>query len=829
MYSYDGSRPRDPSDSLMPVTTAETLLADLKRVPLLSPSQLRRVEEAATRGSHSPQRVIGRLVEKGWVTRFQGDTILAGRADTLLVGPYQLLDLLGEGGMGRVYKARHTRLGRVDAVKVLRADKLASQTLARRFAREIRLTASLEHTHIVRALDAGEFGGRLFLATEYIDGEDLATTVTRSGPLSAADACLAAYQTCLALQYVHDRGLVHRDVKPSNLMRERKTRAAKLMDLGLSGVRAGDAAASLVGTALTADGMMLGTPDFMSPEQARNPHGADIRADLYGLGTTLFFLLTGHPPYAGSAIEKLLAHASSPIPPVVTPTGPAPAALAAVVTRLMAKRPDDRYPAPAAVAEALLSLRPTARPPAALTLTDAAAPQSQDAPPVASPEQWQSEFEELVDRAESQVIPAAPLPPRRGRLVWLLPTVAALLAVGLFGVAAVVDRSRTPNDPIPVGPLGVRPPPAAPSAAEELRELRVAVTSTAEDRDAVRRRVIDFRAKYSGTAHATAAAALLRRLPSPLDRLTTAGGPFVRVAGLGPTVGTMAFSADDTRFVIARAGQAPEELNVPDLVPTNRFASAGAVKSAAALAPDGRVAVAVDARGRLVVWGAAGPRTLEMAGQPARAVGLAPDGKTAVVVPDHGDAALTRIDLLTGKALGQVDVRAVGVREVIVANDGSTCLVTADDGTARVVSLTGSKSVRTIEPYADVTGPPLGAFAPDGGRMYLAGIEHEAGRFPAGADRSDLRYEIGTDRGVGLLRFLTRTQRPTAVAVAADEATVAVGASSGRLVVFAAATGKPTGEFTLPGGVRALAFSTHGRVLAAAMDGGRVVLIPLGK
>jgi serine/threonine-protein kinase len=402
----------------MSVPTAETILSNLKRVPLLSPAQLRRVEEAAGRGAHAPDRVVGRLIEKGWVTRFQADAVLTGRPETLVVGPYILLDLLGEGGMGRVYKARHMRLGRVDAVKVIRADKLGSKTLARRFAREIRLTASLEHPHIVRALDAGETAGRLYLATEFIDGEDLGSIVLRSGPLSAADACLAAYQACLALQCIQDRGLVHRDVKPSNLMRERSTRAIKLMDLGLSGVRAGDAGMSMAGGAITADGVMLGTPDFMPPEQARNPHGADIRADLYGLGCTLFFLLTGRPPYSGSTVDKLLGHANAPVPPIVTPAGPAPPALAAIVSGLMAKRPENRPPTPAAVAEALLALRPGTRPveviaPAAASTVAAPAtepePSATPAPPA---EAWQTEFDELVEQAESQararVVQAAP-------------------------------------------------------------------------------------------------------------------------------------------------------------------------------------------------------------------------------------------------------------------------------------------------------------------------------------------------------------------------------------------------------------------------------------
>jgi len=798
----------------MPAPTAETVLAALKRVPLLSASQLRRVEEAAGRGSHPPERVVGRLVEKGWATKFQADALLAGKPETLVVGPYLLLDVLGEGGMGRVYKARHVRLGRIDAVKVIRADKLASRTLARRFAREIRLTASLEHPHIVRALDAGEAGGRLYLATEFIDGQDLATTVFRAGPLTPADACLAAYQACLALQYVCDRGLVHRDVKPSNLMRERATRAVKLMDLGLSGVRAGDGAASMAGGMLTTDGVMLGTPDFMPPEQARNPHGADIRADLYGLGATLFFLLSGRPPFTGSAVDKLMAHANQPVPPVLTPVGPAPPPLAALVTRLMAKKPDDRYPTPAAVAEALLALRPGARSevvaPAAVLSVVPVEPSG-----VVPAEAWQSEFEQLVDQAESQAKARVPLPRKRSRRGWVLAAAAVALGV-VFAAGVLWERAPEPEPAAP----------HVPTPAEELRDLRTAVASS-EDREAVRRRVLDFRAKHPATPHATAAAGLLRKLPSPLDRLPFNGAPFLSASRAGPAVGALAFTPDDSRLVVARTGRSPDELTLPELILTGRFLPAATSGHAAAVTPEGRVAVGADAVGRLVVWAGGAVRVLDVTDVKVRLVAVSPDGKTAVVVPADEEGTLVRVDLSTGRVLGRLDVTAAGVRDVWVTADGSASVVFGKSA-VRVVPFAAGLPARTIEPMADVAGPPFGAVAPEGGRLYLGGIEPAAGRYPPGADRSDVRYELPPE-GRGFLWRVSRVPRASTVAVSADEAAVAVGTAGGRLVVFTTNTGRISSDVTLPGGVKVVAFSTNGRVLAAALDGGRVVLVPLGK
>jgi serine/threonine protein kinase len=413
----------------MTILTPESLLTDLKVVPLLTPEQLARVEAAARRGTYPTERMVLRLIEKGWLTPYQGDTLLAGRATSLRFGPYILLDRLGEGGMGVVFKARHQRLGRVDALKVIRADKVASKVVARRFLREIRLTSSLEHPNIVRAIDAGQVGRQFYLATEFVQGEDLFCVVMRSGPLSLADACLAVYQVTLALQHIHERGLVHRDIKPSNLMRENATRAVKLLDLGLTGFHRDPDPGSQPGI-LTSDGVLLGTPDFMAPEQARTPHDVDIRADLYALGGTLFFLLTGRVPYPGSSVDKLLAHASAPVPELHLVTGPAPPAVSAIIARLMAKRPEDRYQTPREVTDALLALRPGETPTSIEVASDELSFSDTPPPPA---DEWRSEFDQLLALDGSNLHPVVrPTTPHNGSdpvLMWVFILVTSALTI----------------------------------------------------------------------------------------------------------------------------------------------------------------------------------------------------------------------------------------------------------------------------------------------------------------------------------------------------------------------------------------------------------------
>src|SRR5579872_4740814 len=210
------------------------------------------------------------------------------------LGPYEVKERIGSGGMGTVYRAFHVKLKKWVALKVVRSDLLGDSQAVGRFQRDMEAVGRLDHPNIVRATDAGEEGGIHFLVMEWVDGTDLANLVRCCGPLPVAEACELARQAAVALQCAHLQGLVHRDVKPSNLLLSQQG-ILKLLDLGL---------ARLVGEredsgGLTMLGQMMGTADYTAPEQWEASHTVDIRADLYSLGCTLYTLLAGKPPFSG--------------------------------------------------------------------------------------------------------------------------------------------------------------------------------------------------------------------------------------------------------------------------------------------------------------------------------------------------------------------------------------------------------------------------------------------------------------------------------------------------------------------------------------------------
>jgi serine/threonine protein kinase len=268
------------------------------------------------------------------------------------LGEYELLEKLGEGGMGTVYRAEHTKLKRIVALKVLPKGRREDERAIARFEREMKAVGRLDHPNIVRAHDAREVEGTRFLVMEYVEGLDLGKVVRRVGPLSVADACELIRQAALGLQSAHQHGLVHRDVKPSNLMLTARGEV-KLLDLGLARFQSDQPA----GEEMTRAGQAVGTPDYMAPEQISDTHSVDIRADIYSLGCTLYKLLTGQAPFSGPQyeghFEKMEAHLKKPIPPIRQFRADVPPELVAVINRMLAKEPGLRFGTPAEVADAV--------------------------------------------------------------------------------------------------------------------------------------------------------------------------------------------------------------------------------------------------------------------------------------------------------------------------------------------------------------------------------------------------------------------------------------------------------------------------------------------
>ncbi len=351
---------------------------------------------------------------------------------------YEVLRELGRGGMGIVYLARHRLSGREEVLKVMNHESLDRAGSKERFLREIQAAARLDHPHVVHMYTALEAGKLLVLVMEYVEGQQLAKLVQANGPLSVVLACYYAQQAALGLQHAFEKGMVHRDIKPHNLIlsRQRKRHVVKVLDFGLAKAR-GESGFS---RELTAEGKLLGTPDYIAPEQALDAATADIRADIYSLGCTLYFMLAGTPPFeAKSFFELLLAHQSRESRPLHQVRSDVPAELAAVVRKMMAKDPAQRYQTPAEVAQALAPFvrgqQKTSLGAAAATKRAGARPRSVvTAQAAQSPVRWET----LVDSSPTPApgSAAAALQQRRmAKRRWRL-RLSILLGVG--GPAAIV-------------------------------------------------------------------------------------------------------------------------------------------------------------------------------------------------------------------------------------------------------------------------------------------------------------------------------------------------------------------------------------------------------
>jgi serine/threonine-protein kinase len=328
----------------------------LRQNRLLTDAEL---EQTASRfgDGDAVESIAGSLVKEGVLTPYQVRQVCSGDTQPLTLGQYRLLDELGRGGMGHVYKALHTIMGRVVAIKVISPELVKDPVAVEWFRREVRASTHLVHPNIVMAYDANEAEGLHFLVMEYVEGVTLDVLVKQGGALPVEHACALMRQAALGLQHAHEKGMVHRDIKPGNLLIPRPASdqpadvLVKIVDFGLARLQNKSTSETIQ---LRPQAGVLGTPDFISPEQSRDIHATDIRSDLYSLGCTFYYALAGRVPFPGeTAVEKLIKHLMERPEPLEKVSPQVPPAVAAIVKKLMAKDPEERYQTPAELAREL--------------------------------------------------------------------------------------------------------------------------------------------------------------------------------------------------------------------------------------------------------------------------------------------------------------------------------------------------------------------------------------------------------------------------------------------------------------------------------------------
>ena len=328
-------------------TSSGELIDLLRKSGVAAPDKLAGVSDLSLPGD--PQKAAATLVAQGVVTRFQAQQLLAGRHRGFRIGAYIIQDLLGRGGMGAVYLAEHLDLHRKVAIKVLIPGKDEDHKLAlERFQREARAAAALDHPNIVRIFDVSRQNDTPYLVMEFVEGETLQQVLDRDGAIPYPTATEYIAQAAAGLQHAHEKGFIHRDIKPGNLIRD-KSGTIKILDMGLA--RSASSQDKL--TEQMDNGAVVGTADFIAPEQGLNQPSVDGRADIYSLGASFFYLIIGKPPFEGNTTQKLLQHQLRSAPTLASLDSTLPRGLSAVVAKMLAKKPDDRYQQPAEVIAAL--------------------------------------------------------------------------------------------------------------------------------------------------------------------------------------------------------------------------------------------------------------------------------------------------------------------------------------------------------------------------------------------------------------------------------------------------------------------------------------------
>jgi WD40 repeat protein/serine/threonine protein kinase len=697
------------------------------------------------------------LVQRGWLTAYQVERLLRHNGQGLTLGPYRLLEPLGEGARGQVFKALHRRLQRIVALRVIHQERLAQDPDAvRRFHHEAQAAAQLSHPNIALIYDADQVGDTHFIAMEYVEGTDLAKLVQQSGALPIAVASDYIRQATLGLQHAFEFGLVHRDIKPSNLLvttvkppkgkssfyrRPSPTGSAtakndtapavrpasptpgaivKILDLGLAcGLAPTDRPEAQA--SLTEAGGLLGTPDFIAPERARDARNGDIRADLYSLGCTFYFLLTGQPPFPhGSTREKLLRHQLDQPPPVDQLRRQVPPDLALIVGKLMAKEAGRRYQTPKEVTAALDALARSAN-------------ASREAEPVPALRQ---------NQASSATMPVDSWP-------------------------TIPSGERASEAPASPRPAVAAPPEVGTSPLEGLEVLKGHKGS-----------VISLAFAVDGRLLASGGLDGQVRL---WDLTGAQPREYASLEGHPSDVSALAFAPGETRLLASASGSLDGTVFLWDLAasqPQGRALLRGhhSPVNALTFAPDGKT-LALGCNDKSVrLWDVSRGEPREQSGfrghsSYVMAVAFAPDGKTVASGCEDGVVRLWKRGWLWSSTVAVLPVHLGPVHSVAFAPDGRTLATGSMDRTVWLGDLSGGKprDRALLEGHLDMVR--LVAFTPGGEALFSVGSGVRA-----------ILWDLAT--GAKLREWQLYRTLVTSVALSQDGRCLALGNNDGTVSLF---------------------------------------------
>jgi WD40 repeat protein/tRNA A-37 threonylcarbamoyl transferase component Bud32 len=725
---------------------------------------------------------------------------------------YEVLELLGSGGMGSVYKARHRLMDRLVALKVIKRRLTDRPGMVERFRREMKAAGDLLHSNIVTAHDAEQAGATHFLVMEYVEGVTLAQHVADHGPLAVAPACDCVRQTALALQHAHERGMVHRDIKPHNLMRTGDGRI-KVLDFGLarfaSEVRPAEDESAIQGDAggddlVTRAGVVLGTVAYIAPEQLRDPHAADIRADIYSLGRTLMFLLNGHPPSSEGTAMKELLDIKGRMPP---------ARLVPILDRLLATDPNQRYQTPAEVAAALA--------------------------PFAAPRPKRRRFALVLALA-------------------LLLMIGGGLAAAIYRVATdkgeIVIETEDPDIEVVIRQGGkevtILDPKTQQKIALRSGDYEVALSGASGDlrlstrnftlkrgekKIVVVKHEIPFQQPVTTWQNQTWQSDQLRlgqfvppnyaelhwmTKPVQPTPLTPSDEPITELRSFkGHTDGvySVAFSPAGK---IALSGAALTDTDplvrlwdVGSGKEIRRLAGPTAGVMSVAFSPNGIHALAGSDDKTIHIWDVATGRQVrvfEGHTDKVLAVAYSPAGK--LIVSGSRDKTVRLWDAEAGKVLHTMKGHTDAVRTVAFAPDGQRVASGSFDGAVRIWNVADGKAVATPSTLGHPNGVQSVAFSPDGKRLASGGLD-------GWIDFWDV------SSGARIARINSHPKGVATVAFTPDGRHILSGGHDGQMFLWDAATGARLRRFTgHKGAVRGLAISRDGRL---ALSGGDDKLVRL--